>query len=110
MGLYAVAFAIYAIPGLLYKAEVPAGVALAALAGIVFVIYLTVIQALLRLHDLNLRAWWSLVGLLPVAGYVLGGGLQFVQGTIGPNRFGMDPKRPDLRPQVAEEISPREEF
>ena len=32
--------------------------------------------------------------------YVLGLGLQLVQGTIGPNRFGPDPKRPGLMPTL----------
>jgi uncharacterized membrane protein YhaH (DUF805 family) len=98
LGLYALAFAIYAVPGLLYQAEVPSGVALAALAGIVAVLYLTMVQVALRLHDLDLRAWWWLVAFLPGLSYVLGAGLQFVQGTIGPNRFGLDPKRPALLP------------
>ena len=96
LGLYALGFLVYAIPGLLYAAEVPSGIALAAVVGMVAVMYLTMVQVALRLHDLDLRGWWWLVMLLPVLGYVLGGGLQLVQGTIGPNRFGPDPKRPLL--------------
>ncbi|MBF9222533.1 DUF805 domain-containing protein [Hymenobacter ruricola] len=98
LGLNALVFGIYAVPGLLYKADVPPGVALASLAGIAAVLYLTVVQSLLRLHDLDLRGWWFLVAFLPVVSYVLGAGMQLVQGTIGPNRFGLDPKRPLLLP------------
>jgi uncharacterized membrane protein YhaH (DUF805 family) len=101
LGLYAVGIIIYALPGSLYVNEIPVYVELAAFAGMVAVWYLVLIQVLLRLHDLNLRAWWALVGLLPIVSYVLGAGLQFVQGTIGPNRFGLDPKRPLLLPPVA---------
>ena len=92
--LYALGLGIYAIPGLLYAAEIPALVSLTASMALLVVGYLTVIQALLRLHDLDLRGWWVLVAFLPVVSYVLGAGLQFVQGSIGPNRFGLDPKRP----------------
>ena len=92
--LYALGLGIYAIPGLLYAAEIPALVSLTAFVALLAVGYLTVIQALLRLHDLDLRGWWVLVAFLPVVSYVLGAGLQFVRGSIGPNRFGLDPKRP----------------
>ncbi|MFC6222486.1 DUF805 domain-containing protein [Hymenobacter artigasi] len=98
LGLYAAGIVIYAIPGLLYPAEIPSWMQLVALAVIVGLFYLVIVQALLRLHDLDLRAWWFLVALLPLVSYVLGAGMQFVQGTIGPNRFGLDPKRPSLLP------------
>jgi uncharacterized membrane protein YhaH (DUF805 family) len=98
LGLYAAGVVIYAIPGLLYPAEIPAWVELVAYLGIIAVCYLVVVQALLRLHDLNLQGWWFLLALLPFVSYILGAGIQFVQGTIGPNRFGLDPKRPLLLP------------
>lgn len=72
----------------------------AAFAGIALVYYLLFVQMIKRLHDLDLKGWWVLVGLLPVVNYVLGAGLQFVQGTIGPNRWGLDPKRPHLLPPL----------
>ena len=96
LGLYGLGIIVYAIPGLLYEAEVPSSVSLAAVLGLLGVFYLLMVQVLLRLHDLNLRAWWALVAFLPGFSYVLGAGLQFVQGTIGPNRFGLDTKRPML--------------
>ena len=98
LGLYALALVTYAVPGLLYATKVPAPIALLALAGFIVIFYLVVVQALLRLHDLNLSSWWSLIMLLPIVSYILGAGLQFVQGTVGPNRFGLDPKRPHLLP------------
>ncbi|OGX83400.1 hypothetical protein BEN47_03675 [Hymenobacter lapidarius] len=96
--LYAMAIAFYALPSLISAPELQTILRLIAGAGIAVAWYLVIIQALLRLHDLNLSAWWALVGLLPVVGYVLGGGLQLVQGSIGPNRFGPDPKRPAWSP------------
>lgn len=98
LSLYALALVVYAIPGLLYSLKVPAAIALLALVGFVVIFYLVLVQALLRLHDLNLSSWWSLAMLLPVISYIMGAGLQFVQGTVGPNRFGLDPKRPYLLP------------
>ncbi|WP_201985854.1 DUF805 domain-containing protein [Hymenobacter rubidus] len=98
LGLYALGAGIYAVPGLLYTAEIPVALALGALVGFLLIGYLVVVQCLLRLHDLNLSSWWALVLLLPIVGYVLSGGLQLVQGTIGPNRFGPDTKRPGLLP------------
>ena len=103
--LYALGLGIYAIPGLLYAAEIPALVGSIAVAALLVVGYLTVIQALLRLHDLDLRGWWVLVAFLPVVSYVLGAGLQFVQGSVGPNRFGPDPKRPCLPSPPAAALS-----
>ena len=100
LGLHALAVVIYAIPGALYAAEIPFLYKIAALLGLTGVFYLVIIQGLLRLHDLNMRAWWFLVAILPLVSYVLGAGMQLVQGTIGPNRFGLDPKRPQLLPPV----------
>lgn len=106
MGLYLTGILIYALPGWLYAETIPATVQLAAIGGLAAVWYLVVVQCLLRLHDLDLRAWWALVGLLPVVSYALGTGLQLVQGSIGPNRFGLDPKRPLLLPPASEMLPP----
>ncbi len=95
-GLYAVGTVIYALPALLHGPDIPSQTKLFAFGGLVIIGYLVVVQALQRLHDLDLRAWWALALVLPVVSYILGGGLQLVQGTIGPNRFGPDPKRPHL--------------
>ena len=100
LALYALGIILYALPGLLYAVTVPAPVALLALVGFVVIFYLVVVHALLRLHDLGLSSWWSSVMLLPVVSYILGAGLQFMQGTVGPNRFELDPKRPYLLPPL----------
>ncbi|WP_422653717.1 DUF805 domain-containing protein [Hymenobacter sp.] len=57
IGLYALGVLVYAAPGGLYAAEIPASVELAAFAVMILVWYLLVVQMLLRLHDLNIRAW-----------------------------------------------------
>ncbi|MFD1468422.1 DUF805 domain-containing protein [Hymenobacter caeli] len=93
--LYAAGIGCYALPTLL--PQIPT-IEPVAVGGLVAVGYLLIIQMLQRLHDLDLRAWWALTSLLPVVSYVLGAGLQLVPGTVGPNRFGPDPKRPGLRP------------
>lgn len=96
MGLYAAGIVIYAISGVLYPAEIPSWMKLVALLGIIGLFCLAIVQALLRLHGLDLRAWWFLVVPLLLESYGLGAGMQFVQGTVGPNHFGLDPKRPLL--------------
>jgi len=46
-----------------------------------------------RLHDRNRSAWWMLFSLVPVIGLVwLVVQVGFLRGTLGPNRFGEDPK------------------
>ena len=97
LGVDILAIIVYATPGWLYASEVPSNVALAATLGLIVLMYLNMVQTVLRLHDLDLRAWWWLVFFVPVVNYVLSVGLLFVQGTMGPNRFGPDPKRPALQ-------------
>jgi len=97
--LYLLAFACYGMPALAeYQFHTTASLwKNLALAGMALCFYLMFVQVAKRLHDLNMRAWWALMLLLPVASIVLGGGLEFVKGTTGPNRFGPDPLAlPDL--------------
>lgn len=94
--LYGVAFVFYGLPAL---AEIQFGNTeprwrYLASAGLALCYYLFVVRAVKRLHNLNLRGWWLLLGLLPFVSLALGSGLQFVSGTAGPNRFG-----PALRQQ-----------
>ncbi|HEX8655955.1 MAG TPA: DUF805 domain-containing protein, partial [Hymenobacter sp.] len=65
IGVYALAIIVYATPGWLYATEVPPSVALAAILGLIALMYLTLVQVALRLHDLDLRAWWWLVVFVP---------------------------------------------
>lgn len=108
--LYALAIVIYGIPSWLYAADIPEHVKLIAGLGMMAVWYLLLVQTVLRLHDLGLSGWWALIALLPLATYVLGPGVQLVQGTIGPNRFGPDPKRPELLPLAAAPQLPESPF
>jgi uncharacterized membrane protein YhaH (DUF805 family) len=48
-----------------------------------------------RLHDTNRSAWWLLIALLPIIGAVVLFVFTLLPGTVGPNRFGPDPKAPD---------------
>jgi len=47
-----------------------------------------------RLHDVNKSGWFLLLWLLPVIGWIWLLVLFFTEGTVGPNQFGEDPKRP----------------
>ena len=44
-----------------------------------------------RLHDTDRSGWWALLGLVPIANIALLV-FMFIQGTVGSNRFGPDPK------------------
>ena len=92
--LYLLAFSCYGLPVL---AEVKLNSTAAywqniSLLAIGICFYLILTQSVKRLHDIDLRGWWLLLSLLPVANLVLGSGMQFVSGTPGPNRFGPDPR------------------
>ena len=45
-----------------------------------------------RLHDTNRTGWWLLILLVPLVGLVVMFVFLCLDGTIGPNRFGPDPK------------------
>ena len=47
-----------------------------------------------RLHDLNQSGWWALAWLVPILNWLLLLWMAF-PGTVGPNRFGPDPKQRD---------------
>lgn len=47
-----------------------------------------------RIHDANRSAWWMLLLLVPYGGLVVSL-FGFVKGTVGPNRFGQDPRAID---------------
>ncbi|RZK23004.1 MAG: DUF805 domain-containing protein [Hymenobacter sp.] len=93
--LYLLAFGFYGLPALAeYQFQnTAAGWQNLALVGMALCAYLVFLQTVKRLHDLDLRAWWLLVLLLPVVSLVLGAGMQFVAGTAGPNRFGPAPRQ-----------------
>ena len=45
-----------------------------------------------RLHDIDKSAWWLLIGLIPILGGLVLLYFAVLPGTVGPNRFGPDPK------------------
>jgi uncharacterized membrane protein YhaH (DUF805 family) len=49
-----------------------------------------------RFHDQDLSGLWLLVGIVPIAAIVICVMLLFVRGTPGANRFGADPRGPDI--------------
>jgi uncharacterized membrane protein YhaH (DUF805 family) len=62
------------------------------LAFFLFAMVLPVIAATFRrLHDIDFRGWWILVGLVPFIGWFTLLFLMLFGGTHGPNRFGPDP-------------------
>jgi uncharacterized membrane protein YhaH (DUF805 family) len=48
-----------------------------------------------RLHDTDRSAWWLLIMLLPIIGWIVLIVFYAQRGTDGPNRFGADPLRGD---------------
>ncbi|MBY0520990.1 MAG: DUF805 domain-containing protein [Sphingomonas sp.] len=48
-----------------------------------------------RLHDSDRSAWWLLIGLVPFFGSIVLLVFYILPGTVGPNRYGPDPKNPD---------------
>ena len=46
-----------------------------------------------RLHDIDFRGWWILVGLVPFLGWFTLLFFMLFGGTHGPNRFGPDPMK-----------------
>lgn len=50
------------------------------------------IQAIKRLHDINMSGWWYLVFLIPYINLIFGLYVLFADGTKGANKFGPDPK------------------
>ena len=45
-----------------------------------------------RLHDLNLSAWFYWIGIIPVINIFFGLYVLFARGTVGPNKYGPDPR------------------
>ncbi|AGB74199.1 MULTISPECIES: DUF805 domain-containing protein [Rhizobium] len=60
-----------------------------------------------RFHDRNISGWWYLglavLGLIPYVGFLTGIAffvINVLPGTVGPNKFGADPLRPEARAAV----------
>ncbi len=64
-------------------------IGIAALAG---GIWFTIAQDVKRLHDVDKSGWFLLLALIPIVNFILGLYMLFADGTVGPNRYGADPK------------------
>lgn len=49
-----------------------------------------------RLHDTNRSAWWILIWLIPLVGWIVLLVFYLLPGTEGPNRYGPDPKGTEM--------------
>lgn len=98
LGLMIVAF----LPGSINYSTGEPGVVYFILIGVLFLYMLgTLIPGLAlmvrRLHDVNLSGWILLGVLVPLVNLLVGIGLFivcFIPGTVGPNKYGPDPKNP----------------
>ena len=57
---------------------------------------LFVLTLVRRLHDMDMSGWYALLLLLGVIGLVVLGIICGRQGTLGPNRFGLDPRYTEI--------------
>jgi uncharacterized membrane protein YhaH (DUF805 family) len=53
-----------------------------------------------RLHDINKSGWYYCVVIIPIFGFILLLYYCALQGTVGPNRYGPDPRNPELVPDT----------
>lgn len=53
-----------------------------------------------RLHDVDRTAWWMLLWLIPIIGWIVLLVWTCSKGTTGPNRFGQDPLQPGYSAEV----------
>lgn len=66
----------------------------------IFMIVVSVMLCIQRLHDINASGWWCLLFLVPVVNVILSIVLLFAPGTAGANRFG-DETPPNSRGVIA---------
>ena len=71
-------------------------------------IWIAFATSIKRLHDTDRSGWWILLGFLPVVGqiwfFVV---LCFKQGTLGDNRFDVEPSVRDVEPPVKDRVTVR---
>ena len=72
-----------------------------------------------RMHDTGRSGWWFFLGLIPLVGAIILLVWLATDGNQGPNRYGPDPKRPEMGqyaggypqdppyPQVGDQFPPR---
>lgn len=59
---------------------------------IIVISFLSFLQYIKRLHDINMSGWWALVAIIPYAGGLFGLITALIDGQKGPNEYGEDPK------------------
>ena len=65
---------------------------LMSIAAIVGGIWFTIAQDVKRLHDVDKSGWFVILLLIPIVNFMLGLYMLLADGTVGPNRYGEDPK------------------
>lgn len=55
-------------------------------------IWFTIAQDVKRLHDVDKSGWLIILLLIPIVNFILGLYMLLADGTVGPNRYGNDPK------------------
>lgn len=63
-------------------------------------IWFSLAQYVKRLHDTDKSGWLILLSLIPVVNFALALYMLFADGTVGPNRYGLDPKKPDALQRI----------
>jgi len=57
-----------------------------------FLAFIAFSAATRRLQDIGMSQWWILFVFLPYINFIFGLFLSFKDGTLGPNKYGADPK------------------
>lgn len=55
-------------------------------------IWFTIAQDVKRLHDVDKSGWFIILLFIPIINFILGLYMLLADGTVGPNRYGNDPK------------------
>lgn len=66
---------------------------LIGVVAIVAAIWFSLAQGVKRLHDLDKSGWLFLLCYIPFVGWIFALYILFADGTVGPNRYGEDPKK-----------------
>lgn len=69
-----------------------------SLAWIIFYWAIIFLAGIRRIKDLDRNPWFALLLLIPYLNIVVSLSLIFIEGTVGPNQYGPDPKRPNFNP------------
>lgn len=67
---------------------------LIGLAAMIASVWFSLAQGVKRLHDLNKSGWLILLCCVPIVGWIFALYMLFADGTVGPNPYGADPKKP----------------